>query len=72
MLMSRMQMRIQSWRLRDRQPDAGSVWAKGESSMLPEPRKALLSDMDSVFQHGDLAEETFEDMHDDARELQIR
>ena len=71
-LVSRMQTRLQAWLLRNRQPDAGSVWAKGESSMAHEPRNALLPDMHSVFQHGDVAEETFEDMHDDTRELQLR
>ena len=70
-LMNRIQTRIQSWLMRHWQPDVESI-REDEQPMAHESLHALLPDMDGVSQHGDLAEETLEDMHDGARELQLR
>lgn len=67
-LISRVQTHIQSWLIRHRQPDLGSVWAQDEKPLVHESLNALLSDIEMVSQQGDFTEET----HDDIRELQLR
>lgn len=74
-IMSRMQTHIQTWQswlLRDRQPEAGSVWARDEQSITHESLNALWSEMDTVSQHDDATTATCEEAHDGARELQLR
>jgi hypothetical protein len=73
--MSRMQTYVQSWQSwlrRDRQPEAGSVWARDEQSITDESLNALLSEMDRMSQHDELTTASCEATRDGARELQLR
>jgi hypothetical protein len=67
-----MQVYLQAWLPRYQQPSADAVWAKDAEPIAHESLHDLSSDLEVLTLDSDSTEESYKEIRDDVRELQLR